>query len=790
MLRTYFTLAYRNLIANKVASLINIVGLSIAVACSITVFLILKNFWTLDNFHTNGDRIFMVEYTTETDNETRTFGDAPAPIAAALATDFAQVKRAIRVEREGVLVFSKEAVFDELITYADTGFFQTFTFPLKYGSPTALNDPNALILSSKMAEKYFPNQIPIGQPFTIITGDREKKQFIVQGVAEAFPNNVGFRFNLLTGYHPVHKSLKNQDWTTHISGVFVEVRDKTDVQAMSRQLNRYVALYNSKNREHPVTSFVLDNLRNPAPKAYDVNRRPAEANHPIATILFSAMALIMMALSCFNYVNISLGAITSRLKEIGVRKVMGGTRRQLIVQFMTENLLLCFISLLLALLITAVFLIPLFNNIMVMTISLSTAGSASLWLFLTGLLAFTAIASGAYPALYVSAFRPIVVFAGKQKFGNKSTFSRILLTLQFVLAFSAVILGVVTTSAGIQWKSLAWGYNPDQTLVLRLSDSTQYAIIKNELARNPSIRAIAGAETHVGESITRHEIRVGDALENVARYNVGADYVETLGLQLAAGAFFDPNRNAENTQSVIANETFVQKHQWKNEDAIGKTIRSDKQVFTIAGVVKDFKLFGSGVARPVLFFSADQPNFQYLVARFEPGSGPAVVTDLERTWKAKFPHTTISFFYQKDVFERFNTSFQNIANGFGYIAGLALLIACMGLYGLAAQHFSKRVKEVSVRKVLGASVAQIILLVNRQFLLLLVTAGLIANVICFLGIQLTLQNTKEFTGSFQPGTLPFLVANIVVFSTAAVAIGIQSWKMAHVQLAETLRNND
>lgn len=789
MFSNYFKIAFRNLLSNKLTSFINVVGLSIAVACAITVFLILKNFWTLDNFHVNGERIFMVEYTQKTGTETQTFGDAPAPLAAALASDFPQVKRAVRIQLEGVMVFSKESSFDETLTYADTGFFQLFTFPLKYGSPVALADPNALILSHELAEKYFPNQNPIGQSFTLRTANRETKQFTVQGVAKQFPNNAGFTFNLLTGYHPIHRVLKNQDWSSHIRAVFVELRTKTDAPRIAGQLNRYVALYNSKNGEHPIQSFVFDNLRDPSPNAYGVYRRPAEANDPIVTILFSTIALLMMGLSCFNYVNIALGAVTRRLKEIGVRKVLGSTRRQLVAQFMVENLLLCFGALLLALLLSAGLLIPLFNDVMVMTIALSFGQNAPLWGFLVLLLAFTAIASGAYPALYVSAFRPIVVFAGNQKFGGKTHFSRGLLIGQYVLAFMAVIIGVVITSAGIHWKNTGWGYSPDQTLVLRLTDSTQFTLVKNELARNPSVVSIAGAEHHAGETMVRQEIRVGAERENVVRYNVGAGYFKTLGLNLAAGRFFYADRSAENAQSVVVNETFVAKHSWQGA-ALGKTIRLEQQLFTVVGVVRDFKLFGSGAARPSVFFAAAPARFQYLLARFEPGSGPTVVANLERIWKAKFPSLTCSYFYQKEVFQSFDASFRNVATGYGYLAGLALLIACLGLYGLAAQHFSRRVKEVSVRKVLGASVSQLILLVNREFLVLLSIAGLLANAVCFLGIRLMLQSTQEFTGTFQPGPLPYLAANLLVFFTAALAVGMQSWKTAHVQLAETLRNPD
>jgi len=787
MLNNYLLLAYRNLVASKLTSFINIVGLSIAVASAIAVFLILRNFWTLDDFHANGDRIFMVEYTTKTDGEILTFGDAPAPLAAALTADFPQVERTVRIQREGVLVYSKESLIEERITYADTGFFQMFTFPLKYGNPALLRDPNALVLSHEMAEKYFPNQNPVGQPFAVIGSNKERQQYVVQGVAESFPDNIGFAFDLLTGYHLTHAALKNQDWTTHLSGVFVEMSDPQDAKKLAGQTGRYVERYNANNREQPIESFVFDNLRDPAPNAHQVNRRPAEANDPLATIIFSAMALLMMGLSCFNYVNISLGAVARRLKEIGVRKVLGSTRRQIIFQFMTENLLLCLVALALGLLITAVFLVPLFNDVMVMNISLAFAKNLPLWMFLVGILGFTALASGAYPALYISAFRPVAIFAGKLRFGRNNVLSRLLLVSQFVLAFLAVILGVVITSAGSQWNQLDWGYDPDQTLVLRLTDSTQYTIIKDQLAENPFVLTVGGTEDHVGESQGRELVYVGEREQRIIRYNVGADYAQSLGLQLAAGRFFVANRAAENAQSVVVNETFVKNQTWQGA-ALGQTIRVGQNLFTVTGVVKDFKLLGSGAARPVVLFAANNPaKFQYLVARFAPGSGPKVAGFLDKNWQKKFTGTEPLHFYQKDVFESFNTTFQNLAISFGYIAGLALLIACMGLYGLAAQHFTRRVKEVSVRKVLGASVANIILLVNRRFLFSLLAAGVVANLVAFIGIRLVLQQTQEFTGSFQPGLLPFLTANVIVFLTAALAVGIQSWKVANVQLAEVLR---
>lgn len=792
MISTYFRLAWRNLLAHKTVALINVFGLSIAVACCLAVFLFLQNYYALDNFHVNGERIFMVEYVTEIDGEKQTWGDAPAPIATALAADFPQVERVVRMQREGVKLFNKENAFNEVLVYADTSFFAMFTFPLQYGDPSALADPNAIILSASMAQKYFGEEMPLGRTLTLMTDEQERKQFIVQGVAKPFPNNSGFYFNLLTGYHAVHKSLKAQDWkigTSHC--VFVQLRPGFEGKAAAElepQMARYLAPFNAANSEANIVAFALDNLRHPMPGAYDVNRRPAEAPHPILTLMFSLIAVTMMALSCFNYVNISLGGVTRRLKEIGIRKVMGGQREQLVAQFMSENLLLCCIALLLGLMLAEAFLVPLLNANFVLKIKFSLIENTGLWLMLAGLLALTALASGAYPSLYVSSFKPVAIFTGRLKFSGKNFLRRALLTAQFALAFLAVIITVMLLTTIRVWEKLTWGYDPGQTLVVQLNDSQQFPLLRNEILKNPSVLRVAGSVNHVGQAWRPEIFQIGEAKQKASRYDIGADYPEALGLNLVSGRFFDSNRRVEDENAVVVNETFLRKQGWT--EALGKQVRIETKDYTIVGVVGDFKLFATGATRPTLLFRADENTFSNLVVRFAPGSGKQVAAQIEQDWQRLFPNMPANHFFQSEVFDGFYQTFHKLSNSFGYIAGLALVIACMGLYGLAAQHFARRLKEVGVRKMLGASLAQILFLVNREFMFLLLAAGAFATALSFIGVRLLLQEAERFVGSYTPGLGPFVLANFVVFLTAAIAIGRQSWNVTRVNPAEMLRNTE
>jgi len=789
MIQNYIKIAWRNLTANKTVSFINIFGLSVAVACCVTVFLFLKNYWSLDNFHTNGERIFIVEYQTEAEGQTQTWGDAPAPLAQALTTDFPQVERAVRMRREGAVVSSGEHTFEEILTCADTGYFSMFTFPLALGSPAALADPAAIILSADMAEKFFPHEMPVGRTLTLTTGGKQKKTFTVQGVAAPFPANADLRFDLLVGYRPAEATDKTGAWATGNGNVFVLLRQSADAPMLAAQMSRYLPLFNAHNLELPASAFALDNLKHPAPQAYDVHRRPAQAPHPIFAAIMSAIALLLLVLSCFNYVNISLGAATRRLKEIGVRKVMGGQRLDLIKQFMAENLLLCFLSLVLGLVFCQTIFAPLLNSIMVnMHLGLSFSRDTDLWLFLVGLLALTGLVSGAYPALYVSAFRPTAIFSGKQKFGGKSTFRRGLLTTQFSLAFLAVILSVVLMATSRHWATMAWGYDPSQTWMVQLTDSVQFSLLKNELLKNPNVQSVAGTSLHIGQDFNREDVHVGEKITEIRRYDVGAGYAEALGLHLAAGRFFEENRRAEDERSVVVNEFFVKKQGWG--EALGQQVRVAEKIYNVAGVVRDFKMFGVGAMQPAVFFRADEADFRLLAVRYAPSSGQEVADQAKQDYQRLFANAPLGHFFQSEVFDGFNRSVWNLAEILGYIAALALLIACMGLYGLAMQQFARRMKEVSVRKLLGAPVGQIVLLVNREFIGMLLLAGGISTLLCFVGIQLVLNSLEDYVGSYRPGIAPFLLANLLVFASAAAAIGQHSWRLVQMRLAEVLKNSD
>jgi hypothetical protein len=393
-----------------------------------------------------------------------------------------------------------------------------------------------------------------------------------------------------------------------------------------------------------------------------------------------------------------------------------------------------------------------------------------------------------YPAFYVSSFKPVIIFAGRQKFMSKNVLRRGLLTVQFVLAFLAVIVTVVLLTAARQWKSLAWGYNADQTLIVQLTESRQFELLKNEVLKNPNVLQAAGSVHHVGQSMRNETIYTGTEKQSIFRFDIGAGYPEALGLHLKAGRFFDPASRVEDENAIVVNEAFLERQSWP--EGLGRHVRVADKNYTIVGVVHDFKLFGTGATYPSAFFRASETEFSCLAVRFAPGTGKEVAAQIDVIWKNLFPDVTINRLFQSDVFDGFYQTFTKVSGSFGYVAGLALLIACLGLYGLAAQHFLRYVKEVGIRKMCGASVTHVLLLVNREFLISLIIAGVLATALSIVGIQALLGQVRQFTGDFTPGAVPFVLANLIIFMTAAVAVGRQSWNVATINLSEVLKNNE
>jgi len=789
MLKSYLKLAYRNLLRNKLASFINIFGLSVAIGCSIIFFLMLDLEYTSDRFHENADTIFLVGYTLDGDKSAERWGDSPQPLGPALETDFPQVQRAVRVIDERGTMQVEDKVFHESIRFVDPGFLDMFTYPMALGDRTALSDKNALFLSEEMADKYFGDNSPIGRQ-VVITFDNKKATFFVRGVAEKFPPNASFGFSILASYDKLREiHQKNvDDWETFVRATFIQVNHPNDIATVLSQMNKYVQRHNTVRLDRPIASFIFEALPTLSWESQEIRRSISSGSTPQALILLFVIGLFLLFQACVNYVNIALASGSRRLKEISIRKVVGSKRLQLVGQFLGENLLLCFLALLGGLLLTEFILLPGLMQIMGHQEDMSLLDFFShvhLWMFFILLILFTGLGAGAYPALVISKLQPVRIMRGKLKMGGKKRFTNILLAFQFGITFLILCLVMTFLQNNRYQKDRDWGYNQENVISIQLEEAEQFGVFQNTVIRNPDVIRTGGTVHAIGRSEQQAVVEVEATKHEVIRFDVGPSYLETLGIRLEQGRLFDPDLSTDRDETIIVNEQFVREMGWNQ--AVGRVLRYENRSYRVIGVVEDFHYTNFFIKiQPVFMRLMFKETFGALAVRVRAGTGMQTADALKETWRELFPDSPYVAYFQDSVFENAFRNNETITRIFAATACITLIISCMGLFGLVTLLISKRLKQLSIHKLLGASVIQIASLITRRFVILLAVSTLVPIPVGYVFLN------ELLTGAYHEyhvplGALPFVLAALVVLLTAILTIGSQVYKAAVRNPVDALR---
>ncbi|MEM1125307.1 MAG: ABC transporter permease [Bacteroidota bacterium] len=788
MLKNYVVLGIRTLRTNKVASVINIAGLSAAVGIAVVIFLFTQEINTFDDFHEQGDRVFLVGHAIEHEGGEQLWGTSPVPLGPALSADWPQVEQAVRYAEEQALVQTEGHAFRETVSFADPGFFDVLTFPLADGDAAALADPGAVILSSRMASKYFSDRDPLGEVLTVTFGTGAIQSFIIRGVAQPFPPRSSLTFDVLVGYETLLGAAGThaEDWAALTDGTFLKLKRAEDQAFVADQLSRYLPAQQAADVSQPVQAYFLDNIARPdLRRAWDIHDRALMAPPFWETVGVGLIGLLVLLIACFNYITIALGSAARRLKEIGVRKTTGAEQRHLVVQFLTENLLLCGVALIGGLFIAWAVVIPYMHHLTSMQLHLDLLGNQGLWLFLVGLLAFIGVVSGAYPAFYIASFQPAEILRGTLKLAEKKGLTRALTTVQFVLTIITISLSLFLVSLDDALTGTDWGYADAQTLVIPEASVDQYNRLRQDGLQLAQVVQVVGAQHHVGASLNTASIVVDGTEKQVLHYAVGPSYFEVLGLRMAAGRPFDPEDSADSATGVVINETLAQQEGWA--DPIGQPIRLGDDTFSVMGVVEDFLVHPlAGKAHPVVFGLTPPAQYRFVMVRVGDGAIPQVTAALQSIWDQHFPEIPFDIYPQREVFGEYDLVLELSLQFTRYLGLFALLISCMGLFGMASQRAARRIKEVGIRKAMGASATQVALLVNRSFLVMLAISTLIATPLCYAGLRFLL--------SFAPvdiplSTTPFVLTNVLVFLLAAVSLSLQTTRLVRVNSADVLRYN-
>lgn len=790
MLKNFFKVAWRAVSKNKLYSIINVVGLSLAIGCFIVSYMFADFFFFMDDFHENGDRIYYVQNIVDRNGEMQLWGDSPVIFAPILEKDFPQVERAVRIERSGATVQYNDKVFDEGITYADHGFLDMFTFPLASGSKDALKDMNSVLISQEIKDKYFGDENPLGKFVKITFNENNIKLFEVKGVAQKFPRNASIRFNFLVPFKnfPYYEPKDYTNWEKWIAATFIQLKPNADIQSIKSQMAPYLRLADEVDEDWQIKSFEFQPFLSMFENSFGVHRNFSNGPHPMSWKGLALFGFMLLFLACFNFVNITIAAASRRFREIGIRKVVGGNRKQLVVQFLGENFLLCLGAAIVGIILADTYLVPEFSKLFGNIIALDLSTNYRFWIFLIGTLLFTVVSAGAYPAFYVSRFRPIQIFQAKHHIGgkpNRNLVTKFLLTFQFVLTFIMIVTSIIFYRNAKYQEKLDWGYEKEHAVAVAASGSETFKLLKNEVAKNSDVLEFTGSFHNIGRSSAYNVVTVDAKKYEFIDLRVGFDYLEMMGVRLKEGRFFDRNIQSDVDNAMMVNDTFVRHMKW--DSPLGKVISMKEKKYTVVGVVEDFHYQPFWVKiRPAYIRVVPEANYFWGVARVKPGTEKNVIASLEGSWKRLFPNRPFFAMAQEDVFFHYFNEQKNVNKIVIFVGIIAIMISCMGLFGLVSQNMTKRMKEISIRKVLGANLGNIAKLVNREFVLLMCISILI-------GIPLGYMLNLGFMSGMTQYNAPilavyFVVAFLTLAVTSLATISSQLYRAMTSQPAEMLRD--
>lgn len=527
MFKNYLKVAFRNLWKNKLYAIINILGLSLAIACSIVAYLNYDLQTSFDVFHKNADKIYRVLGVRTIIQNNFRFGVVPLPLSERLKQDLPSIEKVTSLDWASAIVRHQDHIFNEGIMFTDDNFFRMFTFPLKIGTADMTNK-NSIVISEEYATKYFGDEQPIGKTLTITFTNGVVHELIVTGVVKKYPENSSITFNMAASSELLIDAGLNkpEDWTDWINALFIEVKNPNVIPTINDQLKKYLPIQTAANQKVPLSGFMIEPLKDVALNGRDTRNNSLNRPYPPSQIYgVAVIAALVLLMACFNFINTSLAFSSKRLKEIGVRKVIGGMRRQLLIQFLGENILLCIISMILALGLAQIF-VPAFNDFFqYIHLVLNYKDNWKLILFLFSLLIITGVGAGLYPAYVISSYNPIGILKGSQKMGNISIFMRVLLTLQFSLTMISIITSIIFAQNAEYNKNFDMGFEKELVVVVPIMNEQTFTIYKNEIRNNSNIVNISGSGNHIIYSGSRRAVKHLNTEREAGIFWVGFNYM-------------------------------------------------------------------------------------------------------------------------------------------------------------------------------------------------------------------------------------------------------------------------
>ncbi len=788
MIKNYFKIAWRNLLHNKTFSLINIFGLALGMTCSLLIMLWLKDELKRDKFHANDKRLFRVMENQYYSGDISTFPSSPGILAENIVKDVPEIEMASQMLWEEQPLFTVGDKFDkEKGRYVQKDFLRMFSFKLAKGdAATALARPDAVVISKKLADKYFKGEDPIGKMIKI----DNKENVIVTGVLEEIPELSSLKFDFLLSYDIWFKQNDwAKEWDNNGPRCYVMLAPNASVDKVNAKIKGYIK---TKKKDSNVDLFLQNYGDSYLYSNWD-NGKQAGGRIQYVRI-FSAVAIIILIIACINFMNLATARSLRRAREIGVRKVVGAGKRQLVAQFIGESMFVSFLAILVSLLIVALIL-PSFNELTEKHLAINLTDPSFL-LIILGLTIVTGVVSGSYPALFMSTLKPIVVLKGLLKFKSGATYFRKgLVVFQFALSIT-LILGMIVIYRQINYinnKNLGFGKEDLLYMPLEGPMAKNFMAFKEELLKQPGIKNISSAQSsplEVGSSTQGVRWPGKDTTKLILFSNnpITYDYVKTMGIELIGGRDFDPSFSLD-TMNYLVNEAAARKIGYK--DPVGKELTMWGDKGTIIGLMKDFHHNSLHVPiEPLILrlFKGSWVNengyWGNVIVKTEKGKSKQAIASMEKVFKKFNPGFPFKYYFTDDEIAKNYKAEHTVSKLSRYFAFLAIFISCLGLFGLVTFTAEQKTKEIGIRKVLGASVTGIVRMLSKDFLKLVLIASVIAFPVAWWAMNKWLM---DFEYRIDIGWWVFVVAGITALLIALLTISFQSIKAAIANPVKSLR---
>ncbi len=811
MIGNYLKVASRNIQKRKFYSFINAFGLSIGIAFCVLIYLYIQDERSFDQFHSNKDRIYRMEGVTfdtwqkKSDDPYQRSAWLQMGLKQALKDELPEVELATRFSGDNTGIFEfKDKIFTEKITYVDGDFFKMFSFKLLKGNADKLfQNKTDVVITPAVAEKYFGNEDPIGKSISI---DSEGEQsYTVAGIIEAPPSNSSFFFEiLLPQENRPYYAYQLDKWTNFNTPSFVQLRPNADLTKFKVNLDKLVEKYMAganKDWKKESINAIPDDAKffeMQFTRLTDMHLKKEiswdKVSDPQYSFILGGVAVLILIIACINYISLALTTSASRRTEVGIRKVVGAVKNQLIYQFSFESIIIALASMIIGLCLVILFL-PAFNAFTDKVMELTWSNSLPVIGVSLGISVFVGLLAGSYPALFLSRFKPALVLKGGFTSKLQSGFTKPLVVLQFALSAFLIISSVIMYKQMRFVATKDLGYSQHQVLVMPTqkgwNEESNKTVqqFRDRLSQEKDVMSVAGTSISFNQGWSRSGYRINDEQKSAYIYAVDPFYLPTLNVQMALGRNFDSNIPSD-SNAVVVNEALVKDMGWTDplnsylnwrSDSIGLGCR-------VIGVVKDYHFLSLETTIEPMLLSMNKESAGYLTnmqIKIRPDNIPSTIERIQKAWKELYPDRPFDYaFLDQNVARQYET-YERWMSIMGLATGFAILISCLGLFGLAGINAVNRTKEIGIRKVMGADLKTIFVLLNKQFIWLAIVAFCIASPLSWWFI--TKWYLKDFKFKVLVGWELFAISMGAGLLLALVTVSYHAIKAALINPAETLK---